>query len=236
MMPRRFHRAACTLLLLFATGAVLAQQGDADTVLQRVADTADAIEDATFLLTGRMIDADGTELTLEIEVQVVPGSRAASAYILQPDALADNIIVLDGDAVYNYTFMTHQVTIFDADDPDALGGLLGDSAGGDLAFSFDLDRVFAGYEAEWLADAETPHGPAEVVRMVNVDEEANLAWVDITVPEATGLPYHVEMYQGDGTLLAELTLENLRTDVGLDPEEVTYLPEDAEVIDERSGG
>ena len=225
---------ALALLTTVTTPAWAQDDADAQAVLDRVASTAASLQDATFLLTGRLIDADGTEIALELESQVVPGERAASVYVLQPDALADNIVVLDGDAVYNYTFLTNQVTIFDADDPDALGGLVGAGEDGELDVTFDLEALFAGYRASLVGETDTPHGPADVLRLDNLEEAARIAWVEATVPKATSLPYRLELYGPDDELIAELAFENLRTDVGLTAEEVTYLPEDAEVIDERA--
>lgn len=220
---------AASLLVPFALA-----QSDAEAILDRVAERTAALDDVAFLLTGRLIDPDGTEIALEIDVQIVPAARAASAYIVQPDALADNIVVLDGDTVANYTFLTHQVTLFDATDPDALGGLLGGGDGASLELTFDLNRLFAGYESSLLGRVESDHGPASVVRLDNVEEGAAIAWVEATVPDALALPTRLVFHGSDGALLAELAVENLRIDVGLPPEEVTYLPEDAEIIDERS--
>ncbi len=227
------RRALAALALLLVSSLVAVAQEDADAVLDRVAATAEALEDATFLLTGRLIDADGTEIALELEVQTIPERRVASVYVLQPDALADNIVVLDGDAVYNYTFLTHQVTVFDADDPDALGGLVGADAEGELEVSFDLQQLFSGYRASVTGQSDTPEGPATVIRLDNLEEEVRIAWVEATIPDATLLPYRIELYDHDDGLLAELRFENLRTDVGLAAEDVTYLPDDAELIDER---
>ncbi len=227
------RRALLAALLLVLSACAFAQQ-DADALVDRVAETGEALDDVSFLLTGRLIDADGTEIPLELEVQAIPDQRVASAYVLQPDALADNILVLDGDTVANYTFLTNQVTLFDADDPDALGGLIG---GGEeeLEVTFDLERLFAGYEASIHGETETPQGPATIVRLDNVEENAQIASVLATIPEATLLPYRLELLGPEGDLLAELVFENLAVDTGLDAASVTYLPEDAEVIDERNG-
>ena len=219
-------------LLLVASAPAIAQQ-DADALVDRVAQTAEALSDVSFLLTGRLIDADGTEIPLELEVQTIPGQRAASAYVLQPDALADNILVLEGDTVANYTFLTNQVTLFDADDPDALGGLFGGAEDEELEVTFDLERLFSGYEATIDGEADTPYGPATIVRLDNVEESAQIAWVLATIPEATLLPYRLELFGPEGDLLAELVFEDLAVDTGLEASSVTYLPEDAEIIDER---
>jgi len=222
------------LLLLVAHVAGAQSAPEADALLDAVAERAATLEDASFLLTGRLIDPDGTEIPLEIDVQTIPAERVASAYVLQPDALADNIIVLNGDTVANYTFLTHQVTLFDADDPDALGGLIGGGEEGALDVTFDLNRLFAGYEARLLERTETPQGPADRIRLDNVEEGAVIAWVEATVPDVTLLPYRLAFHGSDDALLAEIRFEDLRLDQGLAAEDVTFLPEDAEILDERA--
>lgn len=225
-----------TLALLLLLAGLAAAQSDpqADALLERVAERAAELEDASFLLTGRLVDPDGTEIALEIDVQTIPDERVASAYVLQPDALADNIIVLDGDTVANYTFLTNQVTLFDADDPDALGGLVGGGEDGALEVTFDLNQLFAGYRASLQERADTPAGPAERVRLDNVEEGAVIAWVVATIPDATLLPYRLTFHGDDDALLAELVFEDLRLDQNLSAEDVTFLPEDAEILDERA--
>lgn len=233
---RRLVLLSRLVLALVALSSTALADEAADALLERVADRAESLEDAAFLLTGHLIDSDGTRIALELEMQLLPGERAASAYVIQPDALADNIIVLDGDVVYNYTFLTHQVTLFDAGDPDAIGGLLGAEAdeAEPVEVTFDLAELFSGYDASLTGSTDTPHGPADVIRLDNLEADATIVWVEAVVPESTGLPYRARLYRDDDdTLLAELVAEDLRTDVGLTHEEVTYIPEDAEVIDER---
>lgn len=234
-MTRRILPLVLFALSLLVSGVATAQSDpEAEALLDAVAERAAAVEDASFLLTGRLIDPDGTEIALEIDVQTIPSERVASAYVLQPDALADNIIVLNGDTVANYTFLTHQVTLFDADDPDALGGLIGGGEEGSLDVTFDLNRLFAGYRASLQGDTETPEGPAQRVRLDNLEEGALIAWVEATIPDATQLPYRLAFHGSDGALLAELRFEDLRLDQGLAAEDVTFLPEDAEILDERA--
>src|SRR5690606_37705544 len=154
--------------------------------------------------------------------------------IIQPDALADNQIVLDGEAVYNYTFLTHQITVFDANDPDALGGLLPAAEDGATAsISFDLGAIFEGYVASVEEVFEGEHGPTYRIHFANRDPDALVLDVMALVPSADWLPRQLQFLQSDGTLLAELNAENMEIDAGLDPEDVRYLPEDAEIIDNR---
>lgn len=226
--------ALATLLALALPAGALAQSTDVDEVLDNIATAARELQDVSFLLTGSIIDPDGTQIALEVDFEIVPPEVVARAYILQPDALADNEILLDGDAVYNYTFLTHQVMIFDSDDPDALGGLLPageDGAGATL--SFDLAAIFAGYEASIVELIDTEHGPTYRLHFSNVDPEALILDVEALVPTSDWLPRRLVFMESGGRVLAILNAENLVADSGLDVAALRELPFDAEVIDNR---
>jgi outer membrane lipoprotein-sorting protein len=220
--------AATSLVLLAAP--VSAQQLTADEVLDNIQREAEATEDASFLLTGRLIDPDGTAIALEVEVEVIPGERAARASFIQPDALADNVIVFDDDAVYNYLFLTNQVTVFDADDPDALGGLLGAGEEAEApSLTLDLEKLFAG----WDASVVGYENGAYRLRLDNKEQGATLDHVLATVQEGTWVPTRLVLMGEGDKMVAELFIEDFRRDQGLSVADVTYIPEDAEVIDER---
>lgn len=233
----RATAAACCLVVIaswFAAPA-LAQDLDAATVLDNVQTTFEALEDTSFLLTGFLVDPDGTEIPLEIEVALIPDARVASAYIIQPDALADNIIVWNDRAVYNYIYLTNQVTVFDANDPDALGGIFGTELAENEEFeaTLDLGEVFDGFDATVEGYVDTPAGPAYVVRFENLQEDANIAAATATILDGSWYPRTIELLNPAGSPIATLVFENVETDTGLAPDAVTYVPEDAEVIDER---
>lgn len=237
---RRRSPAARLLLLLLLTFLSLplsraqAQSLDVDSVLTNITDAARALEDASFLLTGKLINADGTTITLEVDIQAIPPQSLANAYIIQPDALADNMIILDGNAVYNYTFLTNQVMIFDADDPDALGGLLPAGEDGASAnISFDLGTIFEGYVATISEVFDGPNGQTYRLHFANKDPNATILDVDAEVPATDWLPRRLVFMQADGHVLAELNAEQLLVNSGLDPAALRDLPADAELIDNR---
>ena len=235
--PRRLAAQFALMLLLsslFVFGRAQAQDLTVDAVLDNITNAARALDDATFLLTGKLINPDGTTFTLEIEIEVVPPAGVASAYIIQPDALADNQIVLDGNAVYNYTYLTNQVMIFDADDPDALGGLLPQGEDGASAnISFDLGTIFSGYVASITKVFDGPLGETYELHFTNKDPDATILDVDAQVPSSDWLPRQLVFMQADGHVLAELNAEDLKKDTGLTAAEASHLPDDAEVIDNR---
>ncbi len=223
-----------SLLALALPAAALAQTTDVDEVLDNIATAARQLQDVSFLLTGSIIDPDGTQIALEVDFEIVPPEVVARAYILQPDALADNEIILDGDAVYNYTFLTHQVMIFDADDPDALGGMLpAGEDGASATLSFDLAAIFAGYEASIVELIDTEHGPTYRLHFSNVDPDALVLDVEALVPTSDWLPRRLVFMESGGRVLAILNAENLVADSGIDVASLRELPFDAEIIDNR---
>ncbi|MEX2540399.1 MAG: hypothetical protein WD314_01275 [Trueperaceae bacterium] len=222
------HLAIAAVLL---AGAALAQDLGADEVLANIRQEAEATRDASFLLTGRLIDPDGTAIALEVEVELIPGERAARADFIQPDALADNVVVFDDEAVYNYIFLTNQVTVFDANDPDALGGFIsGQGEGGAPTLTLDLEKLFAG----WDAEVESYEAGFYHLRLDNKETGAALDHVLATVQEGTWVPSELVLFGDDGSMVAELFIDDFQRDQGISVEDVTYIPEDAEVIDERA--
>jgi outer membrane lipoprotein-sorting protein len=222
----------CALLTPLAT----AQELSADEVLDNLEARSSSLQDASFLLTGTIFDTDGQEIALEIEGQFIPAEELIRAYFIQPDALADNFIIADGETVYNYLFVTNQVTILDADDPEALGGLVPEGeVEGAVNLTPDLGRFFS--SDNWKPSVEgyeeTPDGPVYRLRFDNLDEGANLDYVSAAILDAEWLPQSMTFVQQDGTPLAELEFQNYALDTGLDPAELRELPGDAERIDER---
>lgn len=226
-------RALCLAVLL--TPFALAQDLTADEVLANLEARSTSLQDAFFLLTGTVYDSDTQEYALEIEVEFIPSEELAKAYIFQPDALADNFILVDGETVYNYLFVTNQVTILNSDDPEALGDLLPETEG-----SFDLTpnlgRFFASdnWEPSVEGYEEGENGPIYRLRFDNLDPEANLDYVEATVLESEWLPESLTFVQADGSPLAELFFSDYELDSGLDPAALREIPADAERIDERN--
>lgn len=233
--PRRLATSAAiaTLLLALPLAPAQASTRDVDQVLADLEASAAALVDVSFVLEGVLIDEAGQNIRVEVEVLAIPGIPAAGLYILRPDAIADNQIVIDGDVVRSYTFLTHQVALFDIDDPDAFGGLIEADAGGELPIDLDLAAVFEGWDAAVVGDEETPRGNALVLRFDNRDPEAAIAYVEARVVEATMDPWRLTFYRSGGELFADLTFRDWQRDQGLTREDVTYLPDDAEVLDRR---
>jgi hypothetical protein len=141
---------------------------------------------------------------------------------------------VDDDAVYNYIFLTNQVTIFKADDPDALGALLpetGSSQG--FEFSLDLETVFAGWEIRLEGYAESPVGKVYQLRFENQGTDFAVNHVSASILDNIWLPYRLTFFNADGVMMADLYFHEIETDTALNADDLRYLPADAETIDER---
>jgi hypothetical protein len=217
---------ALTLALLVAVQA-RAQDLDVSQVLRAVEERVSTIVDVEFVLAGVIIDEAGQRLQVEVEVMAIPAIPAVSLYIVQPDALPDNQVIIEGDVLRNYTFLTNQVSVFRADDPNALGGLLPEAAGATV--DLDLGRVFEG----WNARIDAFEGGAYVVRFDNRELGALIHHVLATIDATTWLPARLVFYRSDEDVFADLRFTEMSLDQGLLVEDVTYLPEDAEIIDRR---
>lgn len=222
--------AMATVLLLVASTA-RAQGLPVETVLAELERRAERLQDIAFVLEGELRDEAGQRFAVEVEVLAIPTIPAASLYIVQPDALADNMVVVVGDEVRNYTFLTNQVAIYDIDDPDAFGGLI---EGGDaLALDLDLGRVFAGWDVAVEAVEAGGDGDVYTLRFDNRDTGARIHHAIVVIDAAEWLPLRLTLFSDASTLFADLRLIGLEADAGLDPDDVTWLPDDAEVLDRR---
>ena len=224
------------LALALLIPVAFAQNMSADEILSKLEAKSNALQDASFRLTGTLYDTDGQEITLDVDAQFIPGQELARAYFNQPDALADNFIIVDGKTVYNYLFVTNQVTILNANDPEALGGLLPEGeVKGNLNLTPDLGRFFGSdnWQATVKGYEDTPDGPAYRMRFNNKDKSANIAYVEATVLDNEWLPETMNFVQRSGDPLAELKFQDYQLDTGLDPAELRDIPQDAERIDQR---
>lgn len=211
-----------------------AQDLSQEEILANLEARAESLVDATFLLTGMLIDGDGTEYALEIEVQVMPDQNIARADFFQPDALADNFILIDDDKLYNYIFLTNQATLLNASDPDALGGLFASSEGEDtIDFSLNIETIFDGWDLNVRGYEDSPEGNVYLLEFNNIDESAIINRVEARMLDELWIPYTLLFFNSSDTLIAELVFNDFVADSGLDADDIRYLPDDVEVIDER---
>ena|SRR5690625_7270960 len=84
-------------LALSGPAVAAAQEPAVSEVLSGMQAALDGTADATFLVTGVLHAADGTVYPLELEVEAMPQEQVFRLEIIQPDALADNFIIVTED-------------------------------------------------------------------------------------------------------------------------------------------
>jgi outer membrane lipoprotein-sorting protein len=226
---KRFIYLMCLLGLVLTP--IFAQELSSEEVLAKLEEGANSMQDASFLLTGKLIDTDGQEFPLEVSVQLVPSENLVRADFIQPDAIADNFIILDKDGVYSYNFLTNQVSIYNLGDAEAFGGLFPSaSEGSSYEFTLNMTELFSG----WNVTLEGYQEGLYQLRFSNTEsEDIILGHVDVSVDQETWLPAHMLFYSPEDNQVAELVFNDLRVNQELDPEEIRSIPDDAEILDER---
>ena len=229
------------LFCLVAFSSSIAQDMTAEEVMEQLELKAGSVIDFETTITGELIDFSGAALELEVFLQFLREENVGRAEFIQPDILADNFIVLDKDTVYNYLFLTNQVTVYDATDPNAFGGLIPEASESDIDLFLGLDpeRLFKGWKGTVLdyieADADSPVGNLYHLRFDNdFDTTTDVGYVVAWVVDEEWYPYKLEIYMPDSEgPVVTLQFNDLVQDQNLDPLDVAYVPDDAEVIDER---
>jgi outer membrane lipoprotein-sorting protein len=223
------------LLLTFVT-LTFAQELSTQDIVAKLTERAETVEDVTFLMTGNLIDADGQEIPLEVTISSIPTEELLRAEFIQPDALADNFIVIDGQDVYNYVYLTNQVSIFSLGDREALADLFpSGTSESDRPFSFTLNLVtlFDGWTPSSQGMSENEAGTLYTLRFDNDEKGRAIGHVETTILEETWLPTTLDFYSPEDVLIAELVFNDLEVNTGLNADDLRYIDPSAEEIDER---
>ncbi len=228
----RLGRSLAALALAAALPAVALAQATPDEIISGMQQTLDSTTDASFLVTGEMLAGDGTVYQLELEVEAIPAEQLIRLFIIQPDALADNFIIVTPDDLYNYNYLTNQVVLYSADDPNAYGPLAGD-AEGSFELTLNLAELFSGWDASVAGAVDTEQGPGRLLELTNLDSEANIGSATVVALEDGWWPQEITLFTQRGDTLLRIELSGLQFGSGLREEDLLWYPPDAELIDER---
>lgn len=230
--PATIGRILTISAALLAGAVASAQEPTADQIISGMQETLDATSDASFLVTGQMLGSDGTVYQLELEVEAMPQEGLLRLFIIQPDALADNFIIVTPEELYNYNYLTNQIVVYDADDPQAYGPLAGDSEGS-FELTLDLASLFAGWQTEVVGTVDTDNGPATELELTNLDPGANIASATVVALQDGWFPQRIDLRTSGGEPMLSIELDQVVFDSGLSADDLLWYPPDAEVIDER---
>ena len=209
-------------VLLAATA--LAQTPSATDLLTRLEAQQKTVKDFKARATGTAVTGDDRKLKIDLEVQSIPSLELTRIKFNAPDELADNFVIVDKDKIYNYLFLTNQVTITTRKANQNVGGFSFDfsqfSSGTDL---FPRDKVTfkpVVQDGKSLVLEATPKAGADL------DFGRVKAWIQENPLQLERVQY----YNTKNALQADITLAEYKTNVGLKAAALRQLPKDAEII------
>jgi outer membrane lipoprotein-sorting protein len=189
----------------FATLALAQNAPSVDDLIKRLESAQKATKDFRSKIVGS-VEQDGKPIKIEANITGIVDKKLSRIEFVAPDTLADNILIVDNQNIFNYLFLTNQVTVSKSSSGTEVGGFnfnpnqLNDF---DTAFPrADLD--FAAVKADntsfgkaWLVEA-TPKkkgdleysrvkiwvldNPTRVARFQSFDQK-NALQIDVQIPE-----------------------------------------------------
>lgn len=215
-----------TLLLTSAlttaalSGGAWAQS--AQDIVARVQASQKTIKDLSFKVSGTANLESGAQ-KLDFDVQAIPAQNVARINFNAPDALADNVVVVDNKKVRNYLYLTNQITEQDVGRAASANGL-------DFNFSqfTDATALLGRYDVKL---AETQNGPGGKVFVLegtpkNGASERTRIWI----AEQGWRPVRLQVLGGAGRVVTDLNITNYKTNSNLSSARLKALPQDAEVV------
>ncbi|AWN23442.1 outer membrane lipoprotein-sorting protein [Deinococcus irradiatisoli] len=215
-----------SLAVLSFFGAVsLAQAQSAGDILNNVAAAQKNVKDISFRISGTA-DQGGGSQKLDLNVQTIPAASLARVVFNAPDALADNVVVVDNKEVRNYLYLTNQVTVTSLN--KAVGGQ--DLGGLDLSQLSNLvGALKSRYDIKLLGS--TGAAPNRVYQLEASPKTGVQGGKSrIYVSENGWRPTRFQALDAGGKTVADLSISDYKVNAGLTAARLKQLPKDAEVI------
>lgn len=208
-----------TLALL---GTAQAQSISATEILARMDAAQKSVRDLSFGVSGSA-NVNGQAQRIGMQVQAIPAQRLSRVVFTAPDALADNIFIVDNNTSYSYMFLTNQVLV----QP------LGNQSGG-MALNTDLSRITdiaaltRDVDVRLLSSSGNPGSRVYALQMQPKQGAAGQS-SRMLVSEQGWRPTRIQLLQG-GQVMADINITNYQVNTGLSPARLRALPRDAQVV------
>lgn len=211
------------LTVLLMGSAALAQT--AEDIISKVQANQKTIKDVTIRVVGKA-ELDAGAQSIDLDILAMPASNLTRISFNAPDALADNVVVIDKNTVYNYLFLTNQVTVQSSKKARMEG------------FNFDFTR-FADFSTELSKDKfnlklistdTVKEGKVYVIEATPKEQDLGFTKTRVTILENGWRPLKMQALDSKGKLLADLNFTTWKTNTGLKASTLKSLPKDAQVI------
>jgi outer membrane lipoprotein-sorting protein len=205
-----------------------AQGVTANDVLNRLEATGKNLKDFSARLTGTVAGQD-QKLKVDMDVLAMPPQDLVRVTFRAPEALADNFVIMDKSKVWNYLFLTNQVTVSPKNKASVSGTTFDFTQIADFTSVIPRDKV----NVKLVDTDTTPAGKAYVLEATpkaNADLDFDKAKVWVT--ESGWRLYRVQ-FSGGKDSTADLTVTEWKANSGLKEATLRKLPKDAEVINKK---
>ncbi len=227
---RRLIRAATLLTLSVVLSSTLAQTPQtsqvlsADDIAGKVEATQKNLKDFSVHINGSASLEGGTQ-KIDLEVSSIPLSSLTRIVFNAPDALADNILILDKTTVSNYLYLTNQVTVAPAAKSKVDG------------FSFDFTRLTdatvslsrTDFKLKLLETQNVAGGKAYLLEAIP-RQDLGVSKTRILVGENGWKVLKLQALDPQGKVVTNLNFSSWKFNSGLKSADLKKLPRDAQVI------
>ncbi len=179
------------------------------------------------------VEQDKTKLKIEAAISSVLDKKLTRIEFVAPDALADNILIVDNQNVYNYLFLTNQVTISKSTTGTEVGGFnFNPSQLNDFNATFPkADLNFEAVKAD-----TTPIGKAWLVEATPKKKgDFEYSRIKVWVLDNPARVYRFQSFDEKNTMQFDIQIPEWKTNLSLKIADLCKLPRDAEIIKKGSG-
>ena len=212
-------------LTLLTAGVSLAQTFTAADIIGKLDAAQKTARDLSFRLSGTG-SFDGSAQKIDLSVQSIPASSLARVVFAAPDALADNIVVVDRTEVRNYLYLTNQITVTSAAKAAGQAGAVG------LDFSqiSNFSALIKNFDVKLVSTTGAAGSRLYGLEGVARTASTNDGRARFFVSEAGWRPTRLQLLDSAGKVMADLNVSNYKLNSGLSAARLKMLPKDAEII------
>ena len=218
-------RLPLALLTFSLLGLNAASAQTAADILNKLDTAQKSVKDLSFRLAGTAT-LDGSPQKIDLKVQSIPASALARVVFAAPDALADNILVVNKSEVRNYLYLTNQVTVTSTSKAAGNAGM----TGLDLTQVSNFSSFLKAYDVKLVATSGAAGSHLYTLEGTPKTSGVNDGKARVFVSEAGWKPTRLQLLDSAGKLMADLNISDYKTNSGLTAARITQLPKDAEVI------
>ncbi len=174
------------------------------------------------------VEQDKTKIKIEANIASLLEKKLTRIEFLAPDTLADNILIVDNQMVFNYLFLTNQVTISKSSSGTEVGGF--NFNPGQLN-DFNASFPKADLNFESVKPDTTPAGKAWVVEATPKKKgDLEYSRIKIWVLDSPARVYRFQSFDEKNIVQFDIQIPEWKTNLGLKIADLCKLPRDAEII------